>query len=426
MLEYKAIEIFTSEEARWQGQPVHSAVVQYVSGLKIAARCVATRGIEGCYESGEVATGRLEVLSNNMPVRIEILVPACELDRVLSKVEEMVTDGVIAIRDVDVISYRTQGLLIPRHTRVREIMTPAPKKVLPETALSDVARLLLSSTFTGLPVVDDENRPVGIIAQGDLIYKGGMPMRLGLLADSDRGKVGEVIEALASKRAKDVMTRPAIVIEQDKPVTDAVKLMLEKGVKRLPVIDAAGRLAGILSRVDIFHAIIRECPDWRAFQERNMLVENLRCVSDVMRRDTTTVLPDTPVEEVMRVIDCGDIQRVCVVDKEGYFLGLISDRDLLGAFSRTHPGIWDYFVSKIPFIERGRHQGKLREHLRTKTAGEVMNTDIVTVQESAMIDEAIQLMLERAIKRIPVLDSQGRFKGMISRDSLLRAGFASS
>ena len=52
-----------------------------------------------------------------------------------------------------------------------------------------------------------------------------------------------------------------------------------------------------------------------------------------MRRDTPTVFPETPVEEVIRLIDCNDIQRVCVVDKEGYFLGLISDRDLLAAFS---------------------------------------------------------------------------------------------
>ena len=68
----------------------------------------------------------------------------------------------------------------------------------------------------------------------------------------------------------------------------------------------------------------------------------------------------------------------------------------------------------------------LQQHLEVKTAGEVMNPDIVTVQEDAPIDEAIRLMLERAIKRLPVVDSEGKYKGMVSRDSLLRAGFASS
>ena len=189
MQQYKIIEIFTSEEARWQGQPLHAAIVQVVHDLKIAARCLVTRGIEGSYESGEMATGRLEVLSYNMPVRITIVVPAFESERILAKAAEMVTDGIVAVQDLEVIAHKTRGLLIPKHTRVRDLMTPAPQKVNLDTSLAEVARLLLSSTFTGLPVVDAENRPVGVISQGDLIYKAGMPMRLGLLAASDREKV---------------------------------------------------------------------------------------------------------------------------------------------------------------------------------------------------------------------------------------------
>jgi CBS domain-containing protein len=424
MLRYKIVEIFTGEEARWGGKPLHDAVVQYVHDLKIAARCLVVRGMEGSYESGEIATGRLEVLSYNMPLRITIVVPASELDNVLPKIEEMVTDGIVAVQDLNVVSHKTRGQLIPRHTRVRDIMTPDPKKAALATPLDEVARVLLSSAFTGLPVVDEENRPMGIIAQGDLIYKAGMPMRLGLLAGSDRQGLSAVLEALALKRAGEVMTRPAVTVEEDKPVTDAVKLMLDKGVKRLPVVDAAGRLVGILSRVDVFHAIMRECPDWEGFRKQSIVVENLRFVSDIMRRDTSTVLPDTPVEEVMRLIDCNDIQRVCVVDGEGRFLGLISDRDLLAAFSGRHPGIWDYFAARIPFTERSRKHKELRDHLRSKTAAEVMNTGIVTVREDAPVEEAIRLMLERAIKRLPVLDAQDKFKGMISRDSLLRTGFA--
>jgi CBS domain-containing protein len=61
-----------------------------------------------------------------------------------------------------------------------------------------------------------------------------------------------------------------------------------------------------------------------------------------------------------------------------------------------------------------------------KTAGEVMNSDIVTIRDDAPIAEAIRLMLDKAIKRLPVVDSQGKFKGMISRDALLRTGFASA
>jgi CBS domain-containing protein len=143
-----------------------------------------------------------------------------------------------------------------------------------------------------------------------------------------------------------------------------------------------------------------------------------------MRRDTHAVPPETPVDEIIRLIDSNDIQRVTVVDKEGRFLGLISDRDLLVAFSPDFSdGIWEQFLSVVPFSERGKRHREFKDFLQAKTAAEVMNTNIVTVQETTPIDAAIALMTEKGLKRLPVLDPGGKFKGMISRDSLLRTGF---
>jgi CBS domain-containing protein len=425
MLNYKIIEIFTSEQAHWKGQAVYKAVVKFVNDLKIAARTIVTKGVEGSYESGDIATEWIEVLSFNMPMHITIILPASELEFVLSRIQEMVTDGIIALRDLEVVFHKTSGFLMPKNTRVREIMTPSPEKVNPNTHLDEVAKILLSSTFTGVPVVDEGNRPVGVIAQGDLIYKAHMPIRLGLLTGSDSSKTDEALNALWTKKASEIMSQPAIVIDQDQPATEAVNLMLEKNVKRLPVVDKTGKLVGILSRLDVFQTVIRECPDWRAFQSKSVQVENLKFVSDIIRTDTYTVLPDTSVDEVIQMIDCNDIERVCVVDKNGFFLGMISDRDLLIAFVDRHPGMWDYLTSKIPFTEKGRRYKELQEHLQAKTAAEVMITQVVTIREDAPLEEAIRLMLKQVIKRLPVLDGEGRFKGMISRDSLLRAGFAS-
>ena len=243
------------------------ALVRMVHDLKIAARCLVTRGVEGSYENGEIATSRIEVLSYNMPVRLTIVAPASESERILAQAEKMVADGIITVQEVEVRSHKTRGYLIPRHTKVRDVMTRSPQKATLETPLSEVARLLLSAGFTALPVVDARNQPVGVISQGDLLYKADMPMRLGLLAESDSARVSTVLENLATRQAREIMTKPAIVIKEEKNVTDAVELMLIKQVKRLPVIDAAGQLVGVISRLDIFHSILRECPDWHAFQK---------------------------------------------------------------------------------------------------------------------------------------------------------------
>ncbi|MBF0507403.1 MAG: DUF190 domain-containing protein [Deltaproteobacteria bacterium] len=423
MLKYNVIEIFTSEEIRWQGKPLAEVVIQHLCRLKPAARCIVTRGTDGCYENGEVVSQKLEALSFNLPVQIKIILPDRETDQVLTEVEKMVTDGIVAVRGLDVVSHKVGKHLIPRQLMIKEMMTLSPVKVTGSTSVDAVVRLLLSSYFSGLPVVDKDDRPVGIITQGDLIYRMGLPMRLGLLAKSDSEKIDALLNVLAHRRAEDAMTRPAVCIEETRLLAEAVELMLRRGLKRLPVVDAGGRLVGMVSRIDVFRTIMKESPDWSALSEQSLMVGNLRFISDIMRRDIHTVLPETSVEEVIRIIDTNDIQRVAVVDGQGRFLGLISDQDLLAVFSDHHPGIWDYFVKRIPFAERGSQHREFSRQLQAKTAVEVMKPDVITVLEDMPLDEAIKLMTEKGLKRLPVLDATGLFKGMISRDSVLRAGF---
>lgn len=423
MLTYKAIEIFTSEEARYRNKPVADAVVQFIKNLKIAARCIVTRGIAGCYESGEVTTGRLEILSFNLPIRIYIVIPAAETERVIDGLNGMMSDGIIALHELKVISHRTRNSFFPRQLLVRDVMTPTPKRISAKSPLSDAAGLLLSSIFTGLPVVNDQGRPIGVITQGDLISKGGLPLRLGLLAASDQKRTDTVIRKLAFRSAAEVMTTPAITIAEDRPLAEAVNMMLAKGIKRLPVVDETGRLTGMLSRLDIFRTVMREAPDWKSFRAQKIEVAALKSVGDILRRDTHTVFPETPIDEVIRVIDSNDIQRVAVVDADGKLLGLISDRELLRYFKQDEAGIWNLLTKAKHALKPNACQGNLHQCLTETRADAVMTTGLITVREEMLIEEAIALMTEKSLKRLPVVDEAGRFKGMISRDSLLRTGF---
>ncbi|MFH1155029.1 MAG: DUF190 domain-containing protein [Pseudomonadota bacterium] len=424
MLHYKAIEIFTNEAARYLKKPVTDAVLAYVHGLKIAARCMVTRGIAGCYENGEMSTGRLEILSYNLPVCIHILVPEAETDLVLDGVNRIVTDGIVALHDLNVLSHRTRSSFFPRQLLVRNVMTPAPQSVTKDTPLGDAARLLLSSIFTGVPVLDQNRRPVGMVTQGDLIRKGGLPLRLDLLAESDQNRREAIFDRLSSKKAEDIMSTPVVTIIQDRPLTEAVDRMLAKGLKRLPVVDENNQLSGMLSRLDIFRTVMQEAPDWQTFKARNVDVENLKYVGDILREDVHAVLPRTPLEEMIRLIDDNDIQRVVVVDENKKLLGLISDRDLLRYFKPVQEGIWHLLSKPFHPFKQDEEWTDLAQLLAGTTAGEVMTTDLVVVRREMLIEEAMALMIQKALKRLPVVDDDGRFQGMISRDALLRTGVA--
>lgn len=318
-LDYRVIEIYTSEEARHDKRPVADGVVEMVKSLKAAARCITVVGRAGAYESGEIASKSLLTISYNLPVKIEIILPATELEKALSRLETIVEDGIVAVREVSVRSYRTRHQLIPRQIRIKDIMTRNPVAVTGNSPLDEVASVLLSAVFGGVPVVDAHGRPEGMITQGDLIYKAGMPLRIGLVAASEPEQRSRIMGQLATRRAEAVMTPSPICIEETQGVAAAANKMLRHRVKRLPVVDDHGRLVGMISRVDIFQTIAREAPDWSALAREQVAVDRLKYVSDIMRRDTQTVGPETPVEEVIRIITADDIQRVAVVGGDGGF-----------------------------------------------------------------------------------------------------------
>lgn len=419
-LDYRLIRIHTSEEARAGGKPVGEAVVQLVASRRIAARCVVTRGVGGCYENGEIATSSILDLSYNMPIVIEILLPAGQIETLLPALEEMVTDGVVTVGPVQTILHRANRRLIPRQVKVQDVMTIGPRTVSIRASVREVIGLLLTSDFNGVPVIDDRDRPVGIITQGDLIERAGMPVRIGLLDQFARQDLEAYLASQGQLSAEQVMSRPVVTIGPAEPLVEAVNLMLKRNLKRLPVVDVDGVLVGILARVDVFRAISRTAPDWSGLRAQHVDITNLRYVRDVMRRDTQTVPPDAPVAEILRIIDTNDIQRVAVVDSAGRLLGLISDRDLLGALGDVREGLWQHLVSRLS--SAGGTRQEAGGPLAGRTARQVMRTDLVTVREDTLIDEAIRLMAEKGLKRLPVVDGEGHFRGMISRDSLLRAG----
>ena len=112
---------------------------------------------------------------------------------------------------------------------------------------------------------------------------------------------------------------------------------------------------------------------------------------DVLRRTTkgpsrSTSRPsadgppaEAPAAEVIRIIDTDDIQRVAVVDDDGRFKGLISDRDLLAAFAGQGQGFWEYLACRLTHRSREECPAGLRRTLQEKTAADVMQTALVVV-----------------------------------------------
>jgi CBS domain-containing protein len=142
--------------------------------------------------------------------------------------------------------------------RVKDLMTENVLTVRSGTQLKDAAALLAEHRISGLPVVDDQNHVLGVLSEGDILYKeSGTKDRPGFLDRLLSAPPTGLDLKLAARTVGDAMSAPAVTIGPRKPVTKAATMMIEESVNRLPVVDDEDRLIGIITRADLVRAFVR-------------------------------------------------------------------------------------------------------------------------------------------------------------------------
>jgi CBS domain-containing protein len=145
--------------------------------------------------------------------------------------------------------------------RVREYMTTDVLTVGPDTPVPQIVAVLAGQAISGLPVVDGD-RVVGIVSEGDLVMREKplhMPAAISFLGEALMIDSPKQIDTEFKKHfgatAKDIMTSHVYTVAPDAALSAAAQLMVDKDVKRLPVVEN-GKLVGILTRKDLVRALL--------------------------------------------------------------------------------------------------------------------------------------------------------------------------
>ena len=146
----------------------------------------------------------------------------------------------------------------------RDIMTSDVVSVGPDATLHEIAQLLAKHRISGVPVVDDEDRVIGIVTERDLIDENRRRVKLprtllyGVLFIPD-DVIAEAYDEGNKLTAKDVMTKRVITFEDDVLAREVAVTLVSKKVNRIPI-TRGGKLVGIISRADVLRAVDRH---WR-------------------------------------------------------------------------------------------------------------------------------------------------------------------
>jgi CBS domain-containing protein len=141
---------------------------------------------------------------------------------------------------------------------VRDAMTTSVLSTTKYESIMNVADTLTEKHISGLPVVDKENKTIGIITQTDILSMVGVG-REHTFKDLLKYMLGEPLpERRVGDLVGDIMTSPALTIKPDANIADAVRIMDEKRIRRLTVVDEKNTVIGILTRADILKAVIKK------------------------------------------------------------------------------------------------------------------------------------------------------------------------
>jgi CBS domain-containing protein len=366
--------------------------------------------VAGFGAHSRIHTASIEVLSTDLPLVIEVVDQPEKIDQAIALLGPMIREGLMTVEPIEIIKYTHRYLQPLAGDRpVKEVMTRDVVTVRPNAPLADVMDLLIGKLFKAAPVVDEHGTVVGIISDGDLLERGGVPQRLALAEHLDEAMLSAQLAELrqGGKTAADVMSREVITVREDTSLAHVAQLMTDRKLKRLPVVDAAGQLTGILSRVDILRTVSETKPSRGGTRP---LPTAGHTVADVMEPEVPAVKEDADLVEIVNVMVATEVKRIVVLDSAGVVIGAITDGDLV---ARVKPEV------RVGLLAALTRRGKAPQ--TDVLARDLMSRDVLKGPPDTPIVEAIRQMLTSRGRRFYVVDTEGRPLGIVDRQTLLHA-----
>lgn len=174
-----------------------------------------------------------------------------------------------------------------RRMKVRDVMSSPAITVSPETPFTGIVATLLDHDISGVPVVDDQGRLVGVVSEANLLDRqvhGYRRPALSVLSDHLHGRDTIWIRKLGGLTAGELMTRDPDAVGPDEDLATAAQRMLDGAHKRLAVV-ADGAVVGVVSRHDLLRPFARSDTEIRADLLR-LLADPFRIAEDDAIRPT--------------------------------------------------------------------------------------------------------------------------------------------
>ena len=188
--------------------------------------------------------------------------------------------------------------------KARDVMISPVITVGENDPVHHVANLLIKHRISAVPVVDHTGKIIGIVSEGDLIRRPETgtesPVSWWLSLISGERALAEAYSKSHGKKARDVMTTPVQTAHPDTPLHDIADMLEERHVRRVPIVNQAGELVGIISRANIVQALATARPQLEISASDSLIRERL--ITE-LRKHSWSHLPKLNVTVTNGVVD---------------------------------------------------------------------------------------------------------------------------
>ena len=144
-----------------------------------------------------------------------------------------------------------------------------------------------------------------------------------------------------------------------------------------------------------------------------------------MSHNPIVVRPETPLNEAIHILAEKRVSGLPVVNDAGELVGIVSETDLMWQETGVTPPAYIMFLDSVIFLKNPASYERDLHKALGQTVGEVMSRAPVTVSPDKLLKDAAQLMHDRSVHRLPVVDANGQVIGILTRGDIVRAMAAS-
>ncbi len=402
------VQVYMGESDQAGHVPRYQALLEYLR-REGAAGATVTRGLAGFGANSRIHTSAILRLSVDLPLVVTWIDEPRRVERLMPHVQELAGSGIVVVDEVQIAAYGRRTVEQLRFDLpVEDVMTRDVVSIRADAPVRDAVERLIGREFRALPVVDDANRVVGVVSSGDLVARGGLGARLEIVSAMRDDAREALLVGLPGRPVSEAMTPDPATVRTTDTLVAATHLMAERHLKRVPVVDRAGALAGVLARMDVLRAVAETFPRDVVDASEHA---GARTIGELMHADAPTVSAETDLGGLLDAVASTRLNRAIVLDAERRVLGVVSDADVVGQVDPSASGGVIGALMRVSGQAAGAR----------KTAGELVSGPPLAVGPGTTIAEAARLTLESRQKVLCVVDEARRLLGIVDRADLLHA-----